>query len=353
MNKRYWTWRLGRFSFLLERRAMRVVVWLVALVAVVFLVSAGTGSTLIAPWNVIKALFGQGSKGDHLVLYSFRLPRLVIGLLVGSSLAVSGAILQGMIRNPLASPDMLGVTGGATAAAVGFLAFFTREDLSYSLSVSIAWLPPAAFCGALLVGLAVYALAWKRGITPLRLVLIGIGVAAGMSSLTTMLLVKSPSVYAANEAYIWMTGSIYSSTWTKVRLLLPWTAVLLPAAFLLARRLNVHRLGDDTAVSVGGALERERLWMLLVSIGLAGSAVAFAGGIGFVGLMAPHIARRLVGGAHGGLLPASACIGAVLVMLADLLGRTAFPPFDVPCGVFIATVGAPYFIYLLYRNRHQ
>lgn len=349
----YITIRRGRFSFLAEKKALITLLFIFVIAFAVFVISAGIGSLYISPIEVVNTLLGNGSKAHELTLFSLRIPRLLVAVLVGTSLAAAGAILQGIIRNPLASPDMMGITGGASAAAVAFIALFTGDNLSYTMDVSIKWLPLAAFTGAMIVGLSVYFLAWKNGVTPMRLVLIGVGVASGMSSLTTLLLVKSPSVYSASEAYIWLTGSIYGSNWKTVSMLLPWTCLLVPVAIIYARRLHIHQLGDDVAASVGGRVERERFILLLLSIALAGTAVAAGGAIGFVGLMAPHIARRLVGASPGMLLPASMFIGAVLVMTADLIGRVAFPPFDIPCGVFVSAIGAPFFIFLLYRNRNR
>lgn len=320
---------------------MTLLLTIVMIAVIIF--SIGSGEMKISPLNVILSLFGSGNPAETLVIQNFRLPRIMLAMLVGMALAVSGAILQGIIRNPLASPDVIGITGGASVAAVAFL--------TYVEGVSIHWLPAVAFVGAVLLTIVLYALAWKNGLAPLRLVLIGVGLGAAMSALTTLFIVTSPLL--TNKAMIWLTGSVYGASWSNVYTLLPWVVVLLPVSFVLARHVNVQQLGDEVATSVGGRVQVQRIVLLAICVALAGAAVAVGGAIGFVGLLAPHIARQLVGPSFGGVLPVSALVGGLVVLLADLIGRTAFAPLDLPVGIFTAGIGAPFFIYLLYRNRNQ
>ncbi|MFD2444535.1 FecCD family ABC transporter permease [Bacillus sp. CGMCC 1.16607] len=340
----------GKISFLIDKKALIVFLTLLLVSFSVFILSTGLGEMKISPINVLKVLFGGGTDIHRLVIQTFRLPRIIIALMVGISLAVAGGILQGLIRNPLASPDILGITGGAAVAVVGFLALFSDE--SNSLTVSIQWMPVAAFIGAAIVALLVYFLAWKNGVSPIRLVLIGIGISALMQALTNLMMIMGP-IYRASEANIWLTGTVYGSNWKHVITLVPWTLILLVVVMMMARNVNVQELGDEIATGVGSHVQKQRFWLLMLATALIGSSVAFAGGIGFVGLMAPHMARRLVGSAFGALLPVSALIGGILVMVADLIGRTMFSPLEVPAGVFTASIGAPYFIYLLFRARNS
>ncbi|MFT4412907.1 FecCD family ABC transporter permease [Fredinandcohnia humi] len=340
----------GTISFLLDKKALLTFLILFILVIILFLVSTGMGELKIDPITVVKTLFGYGTRMEQLVVTSFRLPRIIIALLVGMALAVAGSILQGIIRNPLASPDILGITGGASVAVVAFLMIFSNA--SNALTVSIKWMPVAAFIGATVVAFLVYILSWKDGVSPIRLVLIGIGISALTQALTTTFMVMGP-IYQASQANIWITGSVIGSTWANVSILSPVVVTLLIVSFILARNLNVQELGEELATGVGSAVQKQRFLLLVASTALTGSAVAFAGGIGFVGLMAPHMARRLVGSAFGALLPTAALIGGILVMLADLVGRTLFSPMEVPAGVFTAAIGAPYFIYLLYKSRNS
>lgn len=351
MNK-YKTFRIWNdtISFLIDKRATMIMGFLFILVSGLFIISVGMGDMKISPINVLKVFLGLGDEMNTLVINSFRLPRIIIALLAGMSLAVSGAILQGIIRNPLASPDILGITGGATVAVVSFLVMFS--DTNNALTISIKWLPLAAFTGATIIALLVYLLSWKNGVTPVRLVLIGIGVSALMQALTTTLMIIGP-IYKASEANIWITGTVHGATWENVSILTPVASILIIFSIILARNLNIQELGDELATGMGSVVQKQRLFLLLIATALSGGAVAFAGGIGFVGLLAPHIARRLVGSVFGALLPASALIGAFLVVFADLIGRTLFLPLEIPAGVFTASIGAPYFIYLLYKNRNS
>jgi iron complex transport system permease protein len=347
--KKYTSLRIGKsISFLVDKKAITISLILLAISVAIFLVSAGSGEMYISPLEVAKTLFGNGSDMNEVVIYTFRLPRILVALLAGMSLAAAGAILQGMIRNPLASPDVLGITGGAAAAVVAFLTLFSDEN--HSLTISIHWLPLAAFLGATITALLVYVLSWKNGMAPLRLVLVGVGISVLMQACTTLLMITGP-IYRASQANVWITGSVYGASWKHVTLLAPWALTLFAISFLSARKMNIQELGDELAIGAGVSLQKQRFFLLLLSTALTGGAVAFAGGIGFVGLMAPHMARRLVGSSFGALLPASALLGAILVMAADLAGRMLFAPMEIPAGVFTAAVGAPYFVYLLYKSR--
>lgn len=343
MNKSQ-AFRLGRLSFLLDRRSALIFFILLAVTFVTVLVSAGMGQMQIHPLNVLQVLIGQGTPQDALIVSSFRLPRIIAALLVGMALAVSGAILQSIIRNPLASPDVIGITGGASVAAVVFITLFE--------TASIQWLPVAALAGAAAVTLLIYALAYRNGVTPMRLVLVGVGINAAATAVTTLLIVMSP-IYLTQKAFVWLTGSVYGTSWANVTTMLPWVILFIPLAIGLSRNINIQQLGDDLATGVGSAVQRQRFILLLICVALAGVAVAIGGAIGFVGLLAPHISRKLVGPLSGSLLPVSALVGGLLVLLADLVARMAMAPLDLPVGIFTAAIGAPFFIYLLYKNRNK
>ncbi|MCU6710702.1 iron ABC transporter permease [Paenibacillus sp. J5C_2022] len=317
---------------------------LLAALLLVLLLGLCIGSTMISPLEVIAHLLGKESD-NAFTIDTLRLPRLLLSVLVGAALGVSGLIMQAVIRNPLGSPDILGVTGGASLGAVFFIT-------SLAGTISLKWLPLAAIIGAAAVSILIYLLAWRGGVTSIRLVLVGIGMAAAMGALTTMVIVFSDE-HSTVQAYIWMVGSVYGANWVDVRAMLPWAVVILPLAMLFARTANVQELGDELATGLGVRVQLSRLILLAISVALAGSAVAYAGAIGFVGLIAPHIARRLVGRKFTRLIPATAIIGGIIVAAADTIARTAFLPHDLPAGVFVSGIGAPFFMYLLYRNRHQ
>jgi len=332
-------------SFLIQKKSLLLTIVLTVTSIVAFLLSAALGDMRIHPLDVINAMFGNGTEEHLLVVQTLRLPRIIAAFLVGAALAVAGAILQGIIRNPLASPDIIGITGGASVAAVAFISYLSG-------TVSIVWLPVAAILGAGITSIVIYLLAWKNGVTAIRLVLIGIGINFLLASITKVMLVTNP-IYTSSQAYVWLTGTVYGTDWSIVWMMLPWVAVFIPISFIFARNVNVLQLGDDIAAGAGSAVQRQRFTLLMISVALAGAAVSVGGAISFVGLIAPHITRRLVGPSFGSVLPVSALIGGLIVLLADTVARTAFLPYDIPVGVFTAGVGAPFFIYLLYRNRNS
>ncbi|MFC5528768.1 FecCD family ABC transporter permease [Cohnella yongneupensis] len=332
-------------SFFLHKRTVAVTIALAVASIAAFLLSTTLGDMRIHPLDVIQAMFGNGTEEHVIVVQSLRLPRIVAAFLVGAALAVAGAILQGIIRNPLASPDIIGITSGASVAAVAFISYLSGK-------VSIVWLPVAAMAGAAITSIVIYLLAWKRGVTAIRLVLIGIGINFLLASLTKVMLVMNPN-FTSGQIYVWLTGTVYGTDWSIVWMLVPWVSVFIPLAFVFARNVNVLQLGDDIAAGAGSAIQRQRFILLMISVALAGAAVSVGGAISFVGLIAPHMTRKLVGPSFGGVLPVSALIGGLMVVVADTVARTAFLPYDIPVGVFTAGIGAPFFIYLLYRNRNR
>jgi len=343
---RWLTLRGAKHSFHISSRTLSVIVLLLIGNMIAMTVCTGLGSTPISPVNVIKAIFGQSDATTSMIILNLRLPRVVIAVMVGSMLAVSGALLQGIVRNPLTSPDIIGITGGAALGTVVFIIYFSH--------ISIQFMPVSSIIGAFGAAALIYLFAYRHGITPLRLVLIGIGMATAMTAVTYMLILSAqftPTAVAV-KAFTFMTGTIYGTSWERdVLTLLPWLVVLMPLAIVYARHLNVQELGDEVAAGVGSRVQSQRTMLLIISVALAGAAASIGGTIGFIGLMAPHIARRLVGPAYGGVIPVSALIGSLVLMLADLIARTAFIPLDIPAGVFTAAIGAPFFIYLLFRHR--
>ncbi|MBA1228887.1 iron ABC transporter permease [Pseudomonas viridiflava] len=329
-----------RFSLAGLTRLLTAVIFTLA----VMMASLSLGKVNLSPATLFSVLFGHADDSLVFIVEQLRMPRLALAALVGAALAVSGLILQSIIRNPLASPDLLGITSGASAAAVIYLSFF-------SVALGAQFLPLAAMCGAGLAALAIYLLAWNQGASPLRLVLIGVGVSALLAAVTTFILVFSP-LTTTLSAYVWLTGSVYGASWPEPRALAGWLAVLLPLLVLLARQVRVQQLDDDLAQGIGVRVQWLRAGLLLVSVALAGLAVAWGGAIAFVGLIAPHIAKRLIPPGFAGQALMSALMGANLVMLADLAGRTLFLPLDLPAGIFVAVLGTPFFLYLLINQRH-
>ncbi|XID95543.1 FecCD family ABC transporter permease [Paenibacillaceae bacterium WGS1546] len=325
-----------------RRKPLLLLAALSAIAVVLGIACVSIGAVSLPFGEVLLALFGRGGESGDLIVVRLRLPRIAAAMLVGAALAVAGALLQGVVRNPLASPDLVGVTGGASVAVVGFMTAFAGYN--------VHWIPAVAIGGALAAACLNYALAWRRGVSPMRLVLIGIGISTAAGALTMYLLISGPA-YLAAQVLNWMTGSVYGTNWPYVQALWPWVAVFLPLSLLFAKDLNVQALGEEAAIGLGSRLQFSRFSLILCSVALAGAAVGVAGTLSFIGLLAPHMARRLVGLSYAAIVPASALLGAILLLLADLAGRTLFSPLDVPAGVFTAGIGAPFFLYLLMKRR--
>ncbi|WP_195200771.1 FecCD family ABC transporter permease [Faecalispora jeddahensis] len=328
-------------------RNVAVVLIFSVLLILSFTVSMNTGYSKLSPLDTLRTLFGGGSNRENLILFGFRLPRIVISMLVGAGLALSGCIIQGVSRNALADPGLLGINAGAGLTVILFVLFFGSQ--SY---LSVFTLPFLALLGGGLAAILIYALAYKResGLAPIRLILTGVAMQAGLSALTTVLVVKLDETQFDFVA-TWQAGSIWGSNWKFVLALLPWLLFLIPYVLSKSRALDVLSLGDDIAYGLGASVEKERRRLLVSAVALAASCVAVSGSISFVGLIAPHLARRLVGPRHRILLPVCALAGAVLVSVSDTVARVIAQPFEIPTGIMVAIIGAPYFLYLLVKNK--
>jgi iron complex transport system permease protein len=309
-------------------------------------INIGRGEYPISIPDVLTVLLGGGEPGQQFIILELRLPRSLTGMLVGSALAVAGAITQAIARNPLASPDMIGLTTGASAAAV-FVIVLGGGFGAVGGFLAAAGLPVAALIGGLLTATAIYVLAWRRGVQGFRLVLVGIGLQAMLLAIVHWLLVVA-EVYEAARAYVWLNGSLNGRGWEHVVPVAVALAVLVPAALLLAHVLGGLQYSDDTARALGIPVDRARTMLLAVAVGLASVATASAGPIAFVALVAPQIALRLVGGARPPI-GMSLVVGAALTVWADLIARTAFGATELPVGIVTAVLGAPYLLYLLAR----
>ena len=326
-----------------KNKAVVTAIILLVLLIIIFLLSLNTGLIKIDPLTVINTFLGNGSEQDELLLLEFRLPRIVIAVLIGMGLAVSGTVLQGVVKNHLADPGIIGINAGAGLAVMIFVIYFSTE-----LGNSVFIMPIVAFIGAGITAVVIYAFSYKKdeGVSPIRLILVGVAVAAGISALMIVLTLRiDPESYSFVAT--WLAGSIWGTSWNFVLALLPWLVILIPFVYFKSRVLDVMNLGDATAVSLGMNLERERRWLLAAAVALAAASVSVSGAIGFVGLIAPHMTRRLVGETHKYVIPIAALIGAVLVLTADTLGRLILQPAEIPTGVVVAIIGAPYFLYLL------
>ncbi len=312
-----------------------------------FFISMNTGYTKLTPFDTLRTLFGGGTHNENLILFDFRLPRIVISMLIGAGLALSGCIIQGISRNALADPGLLGINSGAGMMVILYALFFGAKSF-----LSVFTLPFLAFIGAGITSIIIYAIAFKKGegIAPMRLILTGIAVQAGISALTIVLIIKLDETQFDFVA-AWQAGSIWGSNWKFVMALLPWLLILIPYVMMKFRILDVLTLGDDIAYGLGVSVEKERRRLLGAAAALAASCVAVSGSISFVGLISPHLARKLVGPGHRVLLPVCAMVGAVLVSAADTIARVIVQPSEIPAGIMVAIIGAPYFLYLLAKSK--
>lgn len=318
------------------------------LIGIVFILSLNSGSVSISPHEVWSTLLGNGTEEQKLTLFELRLPRMVVALLIGCGLAISGAIMQGLSKNVLADPGLMGIHSGAGLAVVllMYLVFQSGTITAFN-AMSI---PFFAFLGALVTALIIYALAWRKGIFPMRLILVGIAVGEGLRAVYMILSLKlSDEIYMG--ATVWLAGSLAGTGWPIVLAILPWMIILSLYAFCNHRYLDALSFGESTTTNIGVRVNQERLKFLLVSVGLAGACTAAGGGIGFIGLMAPHIARKLVGSRYKSIISISALVGAFLLLLCDWLARTIMSRVEVPAGILVSLVGAPYFLYLLFRSK--
>ena len=303
------------------------------------LLSAAKGSVEIPTAEILNALGGAHGTVHEQILWNIRLPRTIVAALVGINLSLSGAILQAILRNPLADPHIIGISSGAGLAGIFIML----------LVPGAAWLvTPAAFGGAMGAAVLIYILAWKDGIRPTRIILAGVAVSAFLGAgISAMMILYSDRVHSA---LMWMVGGLSARSWPHVEMLLPYTVCAGLLALFSAQRLNILQLGDDMARGVGLAVERTRIFLTAVAALLAASAVSVVGLLGFVGLIVPHAARLLIGSDYRFLLPAASLLGIAVLTLSDTAARLMFAPLELPVGIIMAVLGAPFFLYLLRRQ---
>ncbi|MFY0518723.1 FecCD family ABC transporter permease [Lysinibacillus sphaericus] len=318
----------------------------ILLTLVIFVMGISLGAASVSIDRIIPILLGDGSFKESFVLFSVRLPRMFVLAAAGMALALAGAVLQGVTRNDLADPGIIGINAGA---GVGITLFylFAKGDLPNFAYV----LPVVGFMSALITALCIYFFSYKRntGVQPVQLILVGVGVASALSGFM-MILISSAERSDVQFIAQWLAGSVWGTDWPFFWALVPWLVLCIPFIFYKANVLNVLAMTEQTATGLGMNIGRERLQLLIVSVALAAAAVSVTGGIAFIGLMAPHIAKQLVGPRYQFFLPLTLCIGASLLMLADTIGRVAISTATVPAGIVVACIGAPYFLYLLRKN---
>ncbi|ORM73828.1 iron ABC transporter permease [Pantoea wallisii] len=326
----------------MTRRAWLHGCWLVLACALLAWLALTRGALPIGGEQIWQALRGQGAANIQLIVVQWRLPRLLMALLIGAALGVSGAIFQSLLRNPLGSPDILGFNTGAYSGVLVALVLFNQ---------SITAMTGAALLGGIATAALVYAFAWRNGVETFRLIIVGISVRALLMALNSWLII-SASLESALSAGLWSAGSLNGITWAKTP---PVVAVLLASLLLtglLARRMRLLEMGDDTSCALGIPVERSRLWLMLLGVLLTAASTALVGPVSFVALLAPQIARRLGGGEKGALWLAALC-GALLLTAADYAAQHLFLPYQLPVGVITVSLGGLYLIALLVREARR
>ncbi|MFF2907611.1 FecCD family ABC transporter permease [Paenibacillus sp. NPDC057934] len=331
-------------------KSYKATIWVLSLLILLIvgaILSLNMGKMSLNPLEVFKVLVGQGPEENHLVVYKFRLPRIVLAILVGFGMALAGAVMQALLRNDLADPGMLGISSGS-----GLMVLLIISTVGIQGATTAFVLPSMAFVGGLLAALLIYVLAYRkhRMISSTRLVLTGVAINVGLSALTLFLTLKLDD-QKYEFAQRWQAGYLWGDKWSYISLLLPWVLTLFVYIVANARILNVLVLGNETSIGLGVALKRKFLWLSIAAVAIASGCVALGGSIFFIGLISPHVARKLVGHDYKVLLPASALIGAILLLAADTIARTVSFKTDIPAGIIVTMLSVPYFLYLLMRSK--
>lgn len=319
-------------------RAIGFYVITLSMMVLLFGLSIRLGTYTLS-FEEIWAAFQPDDK-NYFTLMEYRLPRAVLAILLGAALAISGVLVQSVVRNPLASPDILGINNAAGLIAVSVLMFLPN--------LAFYWMPIFAFLG----GVLSFVILWivcGFNFRPIKMAIIGVALSALWAAISHYLMLTNP--VEINTAMLWLTGSLWGRSWSYLNVVLPWLIVLLPLPFIFCRDLDTLGLGENKASTLGVTVNKVQISVLVLAVALSTTAVAICGPIAFLGLVAPHLARRLVGGRHRSLLPAALIIGALLLQLSDILARVIDPPTELPAGILTAIIGAPYFFYLLMRTK--
>ncbi|MGG4033788.1 iron ABC transporter permease [Paenibacillus cisolokensis] len=316
------------------------------LIATTIVASMSVGSGSFSFDRLLSTILGHGTFKENLVLFSIRLPRIAVTLLAGMALALSGAILQGITRNDLADPGVVGINAGAGVAISAFFLYYPLDPKTFAYV-----LPLVAFGGALTTAVLIYLFSYSKttGLQPVKLVLVGVGFALALSGLM-IILISSADYRKVDFIAKWLAGNIWGADWPFVWSLLPWLVILLPYTLYKSNVLNLLAMDEAIAIGAGVSVNRDRLLLLGAAVALAAAAVSVTGGIAFIGLMAPHIAKSIIGRRHQYCVPLAVLMGGWLLLFADTVGRNLVDPAGIPAGIMVALIGGPYFLYLLLKK---
>lgn len=333
MNKKRFTAKRGIFILLM----------MFSLMLVIAVISMNSGKMNLTPLEVLNVVLGKGTDKQNLIVFEFRLPRIILGMLVGIGMGASGCIMQSLLRNDMASPGTLGISSGSGLFVLIFVVLFSAKGVSSAIA-----LPLLSFVGGITAAGLIFLLSYRRGkeISPTGLILTGVALSSGYGALTTLLTLKLDQ----NQMEFiqrWGAGSLWGDDWRYLAILAPWTLLLCFYVFYKSRILNTLHLGNQTATGLGVAVKKEFMGLSIAAVALSAGSVSLGGNFFFVGMISPHLARKLVGPNHKLLLPASCLAGAIIVLLADTITRTVSLGADIPTGIVITILSTPYFLYLL------
>jgi iron complex transport system permease protein len=333
MKKQEYSAERGRFLFLI----------MVILMAVIAVISINSGKMNLTPGEVLNVIIGRGTPQQNLIILEFRLPRIVLSILVGVGMGISGCIMQSLLRNDMASPGTLGISSGSGLFVLIFVVLFSAKTVS-----SAILMPLLSFFGGMTAAGLIFLLSYRRGkdISPTGLILTGVALGSGYGALTTLLTLKLDQ-NQMDFIQRWSAGSLWGDEWRYLAILIPWTLILCGYVFNKAHILNILNLGNETALSLGAAVKPEFIGLTVAAVALSSGSVSLGGNFFFVGMISPHMARKLMGPNHKLFLPASGLCGAIIVLLADTITRTISLGTDVPTGIVITALSTPYFLYLL------
>jgi len=331
-------------------KTIKLTTWIITLtiaIIVLAIINLNTGQMKVAPSEIWQLTTGHGTYAQSLVIFDFRLPRIIVAILVGFALAIAGDVLQITTHNPMADTSFLGINAGAGLAVMMFIAFVKQQD------ANLFMLPMMALLGAILSTIVVFFFAYKKdtGITANRLLLTGVALSGCFSSLMVLFTLKlSPENY--QFVMNWLTGSIWGTSWSFILIFLPWFIICTAVIFAKSKILDTFNLGDEVAQSLGISLRSERIILIGVAVILAGVSVSISGGIGFIGLITPNLARKVIGFRSRKQLLLSGTLGSCLLIAADTLGKCISTTTEIPVGVIVAIIGAPYFVYILIKSNN-
>lgn len=323
-----------------------VLVILIGITFVISVLSINSGKMSVSPGDVWQVILGKGTAQQQLIVFEFRIPRIILAIFVGIGMGISGVIMQSLLKNDMASPGTLGISSGSGLFVLIYIVVFHSESVFSAYA-----LPILSFIGGILSALLIFFLSYKRNrdMSPTTLILTGVAVGSGYSALTTMLSLKMDE-RQMDFIQKWQAGNLWGDDWLYLKVLIPWVTLLVIYTIYKSQVLNAIHLGDETAKGLGVSVKKEFIILMLVAVALSSGSVALGGNFFFVGMIAPHIARKLVGANHFYVLPSAGLIGAIIILLADTITRSLNLGSDVPTGIVITVLSTPYFLYLLSKS---